>query len=112
MSNDKMVMAVISHEQGDRVLDQLISAGYGATFLESRGGMLRQTQQMIFIATEAGKVEDVVGIIRRTCHTRVEVSEHQAPLGSFLSPEAPTTTTAEVGYAVVFAWDLERFETY
>ena len=47
----KMVMAVISREQADRALDRLISAGYGATFTESRGGMLRQAQQMVFIAT-------------------------------------------------------------
>lgn len=103
-------MAVVSRDQADRVLDKLISAGYGATFTESRGGMLRQAQQLVFIAVQDDKVEDVVGIIRRECRSRVEVSEQQVR-GTSASQGAATTTT-EVGYAVVFVWDLERFETF
>ncbi|MGC9521726.1 MAG: cyclic-di-AMP receptor [Anaerolineae bacterium] len=104
----KMVMAVVSRDQADRVLDKLIAAGYGATFSESRGGMLRQAQKMMFIATNAESVDDVIEIIRRTCRTRVEVSEQQGREGT----RRAETTTTEVGYAVIFVWDLERFETY
>lgn len=104
----KMVMTVVSRDQADPVLDKLITAGYGATFMESRGGMLRQAQKMIFIAVAAEKVDDVVETIRRACHTRVAVNEHPAP-GVPVMGEA--TSTAEVGYAVVFVWDLERFHT-
>ena len=107
----KMVMTVISRDQADRALDKLISAGYGATFTGSRGGMLRQAQQMIFIATDADKVEDVLKIIRSTCRTEVQVSEQSAetPAGS---EEGAAKTTTEVGSAVVFVWDLEHFDTY
>ena len=108
----KMVMAVISREQADRALDSLISAGYGATFTESRGGMLRQAQQMIFIAADDARVADVLAIIKETCHGKVEVSEQHAPLGLLRPADTATTTTTEVGYAVVFVWDLEHFETY
>jgi uncharacterized protein YaaQ len=107
----KMVMAVVSRDQADRVLDKLISAGYGATFTESRGGMLRQAQKMLFMAVDADKVDDVLDIIRRTCRTRVEVSEQRESTAR-LDPPATATTTTEVGYAVVFVWDLDRFETY
>jgi len=107
----KMVMAVVSRDQSDRVLDQLISGGYGATFTDSRGGMLRQAQRMIFIAVEADRVDDVVGIIKRTCRSTVEVNAQQVHAGGFGTSDTATTTT-EVGYAVVFVWDLERFETY
>jgi uncharacterized protein YaaQ len=107
----KMIMAVISRDQADRVLDKLISAGYGATFTESRGGVLRQAQQMVFIATEDEKVDDVLGTIRKLCRTKVEVKEQPARSGSGLLP-ASSGTTAEVGYAVVFVWDLENFATY
>ena len=107
----KMVMAVVSRDQSDRVLDKLISAGYGATFTESRGGMLRQAQQLIFIAVEKEKVESVVDIIRHACRSRVEVSERRGTEGVMSSRDTATTTT-EVGYAVVFVWDLDRFETY
>lgn len=101
----KMVMAVVSRDQTDHVLDTLINSGYGATFTDSRGGMLRQTQQMLFIAVEADKIDDVVSIIKQCCHTQVEVGGREAG-------RAAQPGIAEVGYAVVFVWDLERFETY
>lgn len=104
----KMVMAVVSRDQADRVLDKLIMAGYGATFTESRGGMLRQAQKMLFIATPAESVDDVLSIIQSTCRTSVAVTEQLHDAGT-----APNgTTAAELGYAVVFVWDLDRFESY
>jgi len=107
----KMIMAVISRDQADRVLDRLIAAGYGATFTESRGGMLRQAQQMIFVATDDDKVKDVLGTIRRLCRTEIEVKEQPARTNSELLSTTSGTTT-EVGYAVIFVWDLEHFDTY
>lgn len=106
----KMVMAVVSRDQADRVLDNLINAGYGATFTESRGGMLRQAQQMLFVAAEAEKVDDVVGIIREHCRTKVAVGGGGSE--DALAAETQPSPTAELGYAVIFVWDLERFETY
>jgi len=110
----KMVMAVVSRDQADRVLDKLIMAGYGATFTESRGGMLRQAQKMLFIATPAESVDDVLSIIQGACRTSVAITE-QGPdaAGPSDSGAAPSETTAtELGYAVVFVWDLDRFESY
>jgi uncharacterized protein YaaQ len=110
MTTRKMVMAVVSRDQADRVLDKLISAGYGATFTESRGGMLRQAQKMMFIAVDSDKVEDVVTTIRESCHAQVEVKERQSSVMASSLMDRPATVT-EVGYAVIFVWDLERFET-
>jgi uncharacterized protein YaaQ len=107
----KMVMAVVSRDQSERVLDRLISAGYGATFTESRGGMLRQAQKMIFVAVDSNRVEDVIDVIRQACHTQVEVREQLAPAMGRSLTDRPSTIT-EVGYAVIFVWDLERFETF
>ncbi len=106
----KMVMAVVSRDQADKVLEALIKAGYGATFTESRGGMLRQAQSMIFIAVDGERVEDVVTMVQRTCHTVVEVQEQQPSALGLSRTDRPVTIT-EVGYAVIFVWDLERFET-
>lgn len=105
----KMVMAVVSRDQSERVLDKLVSAGYGATFTESRGGMLRQTQKMIYIAVDAEKVDGVVDIIRATYRSKVEVSDGSMQ-SDLVSSRASETTTAEVGYAVIFVWDLDRFQ--
>lgn len=107
----KMVMAVVSRDQANRVLDSLVTAGYGATFTESRGGVLQQAQLMIYVAVEADKVDNVLAIIKEQCRTKVEVSEHSDTLNGH-PIQYTETTTAEVGYAVVFVWDLEHFDTY
>ncbi len=110
--NRKMVMAVVSRDQADQVLEALVSAGFGATFTESRGGVLRQSQLMLFVAADADKVESVLNLIRDHCHTDVAVSEQQALAGTGLEVPLSATTTTEVGYAVVFVWDLEQFHAF
>jgi len=105
----KMVMAVVPRDEAGRVLEALVAAGHTATFSDSRGGMLRQAQQMLFIAVEEQDLEQVLTIIRDNCHSQVvvEPSEPGTPfsLGS-------VSVTAELGGAVVFMWDLDRYETY
>lgn len=106
-----MLMAVVPRDQADDVMEALIAAGYTATFTDSRGGMLRQAQQTLFIAIRARDLERILAIIRENCRTRVEVesAREDAPSGLLNSPERVTTY---VGNAVVFVWDLDRFETY
>ncbi len=105
----KMVMAVVSRDEAKLVLEALVSAGHTATFTDSRGGMLRQAQQMLFIATEDEDLEQVLKIVRQSCYSQVDVepgpSEDHPALRR--SP-----TKADVGGAVVFVWDMEHFETY
>jgi uncharacterized protein YaaQ len=109
-----MVMAVVSRDQADRVLERLVAAGFGATFTESRGGMLRQAQKMLFVAAPAESVDDVLGIIKSACRTSVAVTSHPSPVSGGQASDVRTgaASVTEVGYAVVFVWDLDRFETY
>ncbi|MBN1486986.1 MAG: cyclic-di-AMP receptor [Anaerolineae bacterium] len=108
----KMVMAVIHRDQADLVLENLINAGYGATFTESRGGMLRQAQKMVFTAVNAADLKAVLNIIKSHCRTKVAVGSHEEPeAGDAISP-GPTSVVTELGGAVVFVWELDTFETY
>jgi len=105
----KMVMAVVPRDETGRVLEALVAAGHTATFTESRGGMLRQAQYMLFVAVEQKDLEQVLEIIGESCHShiRLEPSEPREPFSL-----GPAPVTAEVGGAVVFIWDLDRFEVY
>jgi len=105
----KMVMAVVPRDEAGRVLEALVAAGHTATFSDSRGGMLRQAQQMLFIAVEEQDLERVLTIVRDNCHSQVvvESSEPRTPFSLGFVP-----VTAELGGAVVFMWDLDRYETY
>lgn len=103
-----MVMAVVPRDEADRVLDALIDAGHAVTFMESRGGMLRQSQLTLFTAVKAEVLDDVLSIIRLNCSVEVAVCAEE-------SEDVPVPgnhpVTARLGGAVLFVWDLERVET-
>ncbi len=105
----KMVMAVVPRDEAEHVLDALIEAGHTATFTESRGGMLRQSQLTLFIAVKEEALEKVLTIVRENSRSRVQVESGESAKGASLGP---IPVTAELGGAVVFIWDLDRFETH
>ena len=105
----KMVMVVVPRDEAECVLEALVAAGFTATFTESRGGMLRQAQHMLFIAVEQKALEQVLTIIQASCHSQICVEPSELEEPSSLS-RAPVTT--EVGGAAVFVWDLDCFRIY
>lgn len=98
----KMIMGVVPRDEFEAVLKALVANGYTATFSESKGGILRQAQQLFFIAVAAEELERVVAIIRDHCRPRVQAG----------GPSLPTAGQKKVGGAVIFVWDLERFEIH
>jgi uncharacterized protein YaaQ len=102
----KMILAIIPRDQADHVLEVLVNARYMVTFSGSRGGMLRQGQEMLFIVVDAERVENVLSLIRDNCRTPVTVDSEEN------RTQNPMPVTAELGGAVVFVWDVERIEKY
>ena len=105
----KMVMAVVPANSAERVLDSLVNKGHTATYAETRGGMLRQSQYSLFIAVKEDQLDEVLGIIKDNCRTRVEMSTHTQGESAF--PEK-TPVTAELGGAVAFIWDMDQIEIF
>ena len=104
----KMIMAVIPHDHSRMVLDALIEAGYSATFTESRGGMLRQSQHTIFIAVAKDQENPVMTIIREHCRTSAgaQVRDQEQSEGR------ESQVTAELGGAVIFSWDIDKVHNF
>ncbi|MFL7808411.1 MAG: cyclic-di-AMP receptor [Anaerolineae bacterium] len=111
MSIDKMVMTIIEREEANRVLEALITAGHTPTiFGDSRGGVLRQARPTLFVGVEADKLDNVLSIIRENCRSHVALESTEGD--EIAVGRVPTRSFAEVGSAVVFVWDIDRFETY
>ncbi len=101
----KMIMAVVPKDQADEVINQLVAEGHTATLVESRGGVLRQSSELMFIVVDDNDVEHALDTIGGSCRSDVSVKEadtesdllhatrHRAPL---------------VGGAVVFVWTLDE----
>jgi uncharacterized protein YaaQ len=105
----KMVMVVVPANTADAVLDALVNAGHTATYAETHGGMLQQSQYSLFIAVKKEELDEILGIIKDNCMTRVQMSTHAAddPKSIGKSP-----VTAELGGAIAFIWDIDRIETF
>lgn len=104
----KMVMAIMPRGEAESVLQALVAANHTATYVETRGGMLRQAQMTLFIAVETQDLEQVMGIIRKTCRSEAVVeSVDREGISSTPMPARP-----RLGGAVVFIWDVARSETY
>ncbi|HAF61414.1 MAG TPA: hypothetical protein DCK95_03705 [Anaerolineaceae bacterium] len=101
----KMIMAVIPRDEAEQVLDALINAGHTATFSETKGGMLRQSQYTLFIAVEESEVDKVCQVIQSSCTQSV-------PLDDELESELNNVGSARVGGAIVFIWEIAKVETY
>ena len=101
-----MIMAVVPKNSGDAVLDALINAGYTATFSETRGGMLRQSQLSLFIAVKEAEVPAILNILKSQCKTKARIHNEQGP-HHFDPTRQPAIL---LGGAVVFIWALDYFE--
>lgn len=105
----KMVMVVVPANTAENVLDALVNAGHTATYAETRGGMLRQSQYSLFIAVRKEQLEEVIEIIKANCHTQVEMRTHPFKEQQTSDRQA---ITAEIGGAIAFVWDIESIETF
>jgi len=106
----KMVLAIIPRDQASLVLEELVTSGYPVTFSESRGGVLRQAQYMLYTCVDEEALDGVLCVIRGNCCARVEVETEDAA-GRAVLP-GPMPVTAELGGAVVFIWDIGRMDKY
>ena len=105
----KMVMAVVSRQEASEVVSELVTAGHTATSVETRGGVLRQQYDTLFIAVEDQDLDEVLAIIGRSCHSCVSVEKRGGPAAG---PATLSRDIADVGGAVVFVWELEGFGRY
>jgi uncharacterized protein YaaQ len=100
----KMIMAIVPKMEAEAVLDHLVEAGHTATYIESRGWVMRQSQLTLYIAVNEEDVEHVMDIIREHCHSKIRINPVH-PSGRDDGGEAPVQ--ADVGGAVIFMWGLD-----
>ncbi len=108
----KLVLAVIHNRDKGRVVDALLESQFKFTQIATTGGFLREGNTTLLIGVEDHLLDDLLSLLERNCRTREQyvnpLPPDSAPIGSFL----PTPIAVEVGGAVVFVLNVERFERY
>ena len=106
----KLVVAIVHNEDAGTLVDALLDRDYRATRLHSSGGFLKQSNATVILGVEDEQVEEVLGIVRESCHARTQIVNPMPPImepGEFFMPYP---LEVEVGGATVFVLPVERFE--
>ena len=106
----KLVVAIVHNEDAGALMDALLEREYRATRLHSSGGFLKQSNATVMVGVEEPQVEEVLAIVRESCHARTQIVNPMPPImepGEFFMPYP---LEVEVGGATVFVLPVERFE--
>lgn len=106
----KLVIAIVHARDQQRITDALLQAGHQFTNIATTGGFLRDGNTTLLIGARTEIVDEVVEIIRKYCSTREQFVSQPVPDvmgagGALMSP-----VKVNVGGAIVFVVDVERFE--
>ncbi len=108
----KLIVAVIHDRDQKRTSEALLRAGFKFTKIASTGGFLREGNVTMLIGAEEAEVDRILRILDESSRTReqyVNVLPPEAtPVGSFLT----NPVKVQVGGAIVFVLDVERFERF
>jgi uncharacterized protein YaaQ len=106
----KLVIAIVSTADLDRVLRVMAARGYRATVIDQRGGFLRQGNVTLFVGVQEAFVADVLRLIGEICRMR----------SSVLNPAMPTAEAGDFfvakpvesfeGGVVSYVLNVERYE--
>ncbi len=108
----KLVVAVIHDRDQKRTSDALLKAGFKFTKIASTGGFLREGNITVLMGAEEDEVQKVLDILADSSRAReqyVNVLPPEAtPVGTFLT----SPVKVQVGGAIAFVLDVERFERF
>ncbi|HDQ70856.1 MAG TPA: hypothetical protein ENN19_02035 [Chloroflexi bacterium] len=105
---NQLVIAIISRSQVGLLTDRLIGDGFYVTEIDSSGGILHEATLSLVIGLDQSRLPHLLAHIRDCCRTRRQfIPAHvEAPLLEI----QPMMIEAEVGGAMVYVLDVERFE--
>lgn len=106
----KLVIAIVQDEDLDTLTEELIGAGHRFTKVSTTGSFLRTGNSSLLIGIEDEQVDSVIEILKRTCRRRTQVA---VPYSPALEPGLlylPENIEVEVGGAIVFVLNVNRFE--
>ena len=106
----KLVIAIVHSEDAGALVEALTDKEYRVTRLQSTGGFLKQGNASVLVGVEEAQVDDVIAVIRETCHGRQQFINPMPPImepGEFYMPYP---VEVSFGGATVFVIDVGRYE--
>jgi uncharacterized protein YaaQ len=76
----KLIIAILKHEDTEKVSNALVAAHFRVTQIASTGGFLRHGSTTLMIGVDGEKVEAAIDIIRKTCEPQPDPATKRATL--------------------------------
>ncbi len=108
----KLLISVVNSDDAHPLIDALMREGYRATMISTTGGFLREGNATLLIGIDDEEVEHVLKIIKTSCHTRIQYVNPLPPMVESGDLYMPTPIEVQVGGAVVFILNVDRFERF
>lgn len=106
----KLILSIVNHEDHQSLLNGLLQRGFQATVISTTGGFLREGNATILVGTQDDSVDDVLQIVRESCHSRTRFISPLPPLMEPGELPAATPVEVEVGGALSFVLSVERWQ--
>lgn len=106
----KMIVAIMHGDDAAECIETLADKGIPTTRLDSRGGFLQRGNATLLCGVAESQVDLVFDVLRQRSKSRTEYLNPMLPLvepGDFFVPHP---VEVEVGGAIVFVLDVDRFE--
>jgi uncharacterized protein YaaQ len=108
----KLVVAIIHDRDQKRTSEALLKAGFKFTKIGSTGGFLREGNATLLIGAQEDELDGLMSLLSDSSRAReqyVNVLPPEAtPVGTFMA----NPVKVQVGGAIAFVMDVERFERF
>ena len=105
----KLIIAIVQDEDASRLINNLMTEGFGVTKLATTGGFLRSGNTTLLIGVEDEKMSAAMGIVEKVCKSRKQIATTPSPISGSTGVYMPYPVEVTVGGATIFVLDVEQF---
>ncbi len=105
----KLIYAIVRDEDDTKVVVRLNREGFSVTRLATTGGFLRAGNTTLIIGTDEERVDHCINILKEECQSRKSIVTNSVPMMG-MGGLTPLPVTVDVGGAVIFVMNVERYE--
>jgi len=106
----RLIIAIVHERDRQRVGDALLQAGRQFTTIATTGGFLRDGNTTLLIGAQKEHVDEIIDVIKGCCSTREQFVDQPVPNVMGADGALATPIKVEVGGAIVFVVNVEKFE--
>jgi uncharacterized protein YaaQ len=106
---NQLVIVTVSGDQSGELTERLTRDGFHVTQVDSSGGVLDEARTTLLVGLDQTRLPILLEHVRECCHRRRRFIPAQVSEGLTLQAQ-PLMIEAEVGGAVVYVLEVERFE--